>query len=411
MKEGWKEISLNEIGWFKGAGVNKLINSDEQFVYLINYMDVYKHWRITFNTNYQLVTAKEREIEEANLLEGDILFTPSSEKPIDIGHAGVVMETMPNCVYSYHLIRLRLFDTTQFDLKFLSYLLNSDDVQKHFVSRASGSGIRYTLSLSDFKSAKIKFPGKSEQTAIAAILSKVDETIASVQASISAAERLKKSLMQNLLTGRMKPDGTLRKDDEFYVDEKFGKVPKGWEIKRLGHLFNIKAGGDLQEQYYSDVRDEQHIYPIFSNTIVNEGLYGYTSNPRVYAKESLTIVGRGVGVGHIEIRQGNYDAIIRLISLIPKEDNIVDCLYVRYYVGQFVHFAIESTGVPQLTCPRVFSTKIIIPTDVKEQSKIGEMIHSFDVYVKEKQNKIAVLERLKKSLMQNLLTGRVRVKK
>ncbi len=259
---------------------------------------------------------------------------------------------------------------------------------------------------------KITFPADvNQQTAIAAMLSKVDEAIAAVQGSIAAAERLKKSLMQNLLTGRMKPDGTLRKEDEFYVDEKFGKVPKGWEVKRLGHLFNIKAGGDLQEQYYSDVRDEQHVYPIFSNTIVNEGLYGYTSNPRVNAKESLTIVGRGVGVGHIEIRQGNYDAIIRLISLIPKQSNIVDCLYVRYYVEQFVHFAIESTGVPQLTCPRVFSTKIIIPTDVKEQSKIGEMIHRFDRYVKEKQNKIAVLERLKKSLMQNLLTGRVRVNK
>ena len=70
--EGWKNITLNEIGWFKGAGVNKLIDSDEQSVYLVNYMDVYKHWRIYYNTNYQEVTAKDREIEDANLLEGDV---------------------------------------------------------------------------------------------------------------------------------------------------------------------------------------------------------------------------------------------------------------------------------------------------------------------------------------------------
>jgi type I restriction enzyme S subunit len=409
MMEGWKEIALNEIGWFKGAGVNKLINTDEQPVYLVNYMDVYKHWRIFYNTNYQEVTAKDREIEEANLLEGDVLFTPSSEKPIDIGHAGVVMETMPNCVYSYHLIRLRLYDKTQFDLKFLSYLLNSDEVQKHFVSRASGSGIRYTLSLSDFKSAKIRFPEKHEQSAIAAMLSKVDEAIAAVEGSIAAAERLKKSLMQNLLTGRMKPDGTLRTEEEFYLDEKFGRVPKGWEVKKMGQLFDIKAGGDLQENYYSIARDEQHVYPIFSNTIVNEGLYGYTSNPRVCAKESLTIVGRGVGVGHIEIRRGNYDAIIRLISLIPKQENIVDCVYVRYCVEQFVHFTIESTGVPQLTCPRVFSTKIFLPSSVLEQKQIGQILYKKDEIIQQKQSKIAVLERLKKSLMQNLLTGKVNV--
>ena len=151
MVEGWKEISLNEIGWFKGAGVNKLSNIDEHPVYLINYMDVYKHWQIDFDNNYQEVTAKEREKKEANLLVGDILFTPSSEKPIDIGHAGIIMEEMPDCVYSYHLIRYRLNDKSKFDMNFISYLLNSDEVQKHFVSRASGSGIRYTLSLNDFK--------------------------------------------------------------------------------------------------------------------------------------------------------------------------------------------------------------------------------------------------------------------
>lgn len=409
MVEGWKEISLNEIGWFKGAGVNKLSNIDEHPVYLINYMDVYKHWQIYFNNNYQEVTAKEREKKEANLLVGDILFTPSSEKPIDIGHAGIVMEEMPDCVYSYHLIRYRLNDKSKFDMNFISYLLNSDEVQKHFVSRASGSGIRYTLSLNDFKSLKIRFPKKTEQASIANILSSVDGAIESVKKSIDAAEKLKKSLMQNLLTGRMKPDGTFRTEEEFYEDEKFGKVPIGWEVKKLGNLFHIKAGGDLQENFYSPIYDEQHKCPIFSNTIENSGLYGYTSNPRFISKESLTIVGRGVGVGHVEYRKGNYDAIIRLISLIPKQEDAIDCMYVNYYICQYVHFAIESTGVPQLTCPKVFSTKIIIPKNVFEQSQIAEKIHCIDIDIKIKQNQIITLERLKKSLMQNLLTGKVRV--
>ena len=409
MMDGWKEIALDKIGWFKGAGVNKLTNIDEKPVYLVNYMDVYKHWQIFFDENYQQVTAKDREIEEANLLKGDILFTPSSEKPIDIGHAGVVMENMSNCVYSYHLIRCRLFEKELFDLQFLSYLLNSDNVQKHFVSRASGSGIRYTLSLSDFKSAKIRFPEKAVQTTIATILSKVDEAITAVQASIATAERLKKSLMQNLLTGRMKPDGTLRKEDEFYMDEKFGKVPKGWEVKRLGNLFNIKAGGDLQENYFSSIKDKQHNYPVFSNSLDNKGLYGYTSNPRFFANESITITGRG-GVGHPEYRQGPYDAIIRLISLIPLQSDAIDCRYISYYIGHYVHFALESTGVPQLTCPKVYATKIILPKNKHEQESISKIIYKIDTVIEQKQQKIATLERLKKSLMQNLLTGRVRVK-
>ena len=296
------------------------------------------------------------------------------------------------------------------DNLFSYYELLSEIGESQFYSYVAGSNYP-AIGDGDIRNMKLMFPkDKSEQSAIAAILSKVDEAIAAVQASISAAERLKKSLMQNLLTGRMKPDGTLRTEEEFYLEEKFGKVPVGWEVKRLGYLFNIKAGGDLQEDYYSPIKDSTHAYPVFSNSLDNNGLYGYTSNPRFHAKESVTITGRG-GVGHPEYRRGDYDAIIRLISLIPLQPDTIDCKYICYYIGHYVHFALESTGVPQLTCPKVFSTKIMIPIDVKEQNKIGEIIHHFDAYITEKQNKIAILERLKKSLMQNLLTGRVRMTK
>ncbi len=409
MMEGWKEIALNEIGWFKGAGVNKLINTDEQPVYLVNYMDVYKHWRIYYNTNYQEVTAKDREIEEANLLEGDVLFTPSSEKPIDIGHAGVVMETMPNCVYSYHLIRLRLYDKTQFDLKYLSYLLNSDNVQKHFVSRASGSGIRYTLSLSDFKSAKIRFPKKSEQSAIAAILSKVDEAIAAVQGSIAAAERLKKSLMQNLLTGRMKPDGTLRKEDEFYTDEKFGKVPKGWEVKKVSeiaeNLDNLrkpiksidrdKIKGKIPYYGAAGIVDYINDY-LFDGTYL---LFGEDGENLLSRKlpQAFIVKGKFWVNNHAHILRVYDEFDINLIVNILESKKYDDIVY--------------GSAQPKINKSDLNRIKIIIPKDIDEQKRISKSITTIDIEISTKQNKIAILERLKKSLMQNLLTGRVRVKK
>ena len=408
MMEGWKEIALNEIGWFKGAGVNKLINTDEQPVYLVNYMDVYKHWRIYYNTNYQEVTAKDREIEEANLLEGDVLFTPSSEKPIDIGHAGVVMETMPNCVYSYHLIRLRLYDKTQFDLKYLSYLLNSDNVQKHFVSRASGSGIRYTLSLSDFKSAKIRFPKKSEQSAIAAILSKVDEAIAAVQGSIAAAERLKKSLMQNLLTGRMKPDGTLRKEDEFYTDEKFGKVPKGWEVKKVSeiaeNLDNLrkpiksidrdKIKGKIPYYGAAGIVDYINDY-LFDGTYL---LFGEDGENLLSRKlpQAFIVKGKFWVNNHAHILRVYDEFDINLIVNILESKKYDDIVY--------------GSAQPKINKSDLNRIKIIIPKDIDEQKRISKSITTIDIEISTKQNKIAILERLKKSLMQNLLTGRVRVR-
>ena len=419
--EGWKEITLNDVGWFKGAGVNKLINSDEQPVFLVNYMDVYKHWQLYYNTNYQTVTAKDREIEEANLLEGDVLFTPSSEKPVDIGHAGVIMESMPNCVYSYHLIRCRLFDKAAYDLRFLSYLLNSDEVQKHFVSRASGSGIRYTLSLNDFKSVKIRFPEKSEQTAIANILSKVDDAIASVQSSIAAAERLKKSLMQNLLTGRMKLDGTIRKDDEFYMDEKFGKVPMGWEVKAVGDksVCHINPNYKYKKKELYDfvpmeaVRENFGGLDFVEKQVIDNGSYTrFKAGDILFAK--ITPCSENGKVAYIEHIDSEVGFASTEFIVFQPTDNVN---------GRFVYLLLASENVHRLAISlmegttgrqripwKIFRNRIFVPMPEKdEQTEIVNRLVLFDKQITDKKLRIATLERLKKSLMQNLLTGKVRI--
>ena len=330
--------------------------------------------------------------------EGEVivLWDGSNAGEILISKKGILASTMT----------LLEFDENEIDKNYFGY--SFQQLEYILKAKTAGSGIPHA---DKGVINKLNFykPSLPEQASIANILSKVDEAIESVKKSIEAAEKLKKSLMQNLLTGRMKPDGTFRTEDEFYEDEKFGKVPKGWDVKKLGNLFHIKAGGDLQEKFYSPIYDEQHKYPIFSNTIDNSGLYGYTSNPRIFSTESLTIVGRGVGVGHVEYRKGNYDAIIRLITLIPKQEDNVDCRFVSYYIDKHIHFAIESTGVPQLTCPKVFVTKIFLPNNIIEQNQISQRIFQIDKYIKDQLSKTIPLKRLKKSLMQNLLTGKVRV--
>ena len=409
--EGWKEISLNEMGWFKGAGVNKLINSDEQSVYLVNYMDVYKNWQIYYKTDYQEVTAKDREIEEANLLEGDILFTPSSEKPIDIGHAGVVMENMPNCVYSYHLIRFRINDKKLFDLRFLSYLLNYDDVQKHFVSRASGSGIRYTLSLNDFKSVRISYPSLPEQNRISTLLTQVDETILSVKRSISAAERLKKSLMQNLLTGRMKPDGTMRTENEFYIDEKFGKVPEGWRWGQLSEIADIIAGQSPQGEYYNDngigvpmlngpTEFTDH-YPI--------PVQWTTKVTKLCKKGDILFTVRGSSTGRMNFADQEYCIGRGLAAIRPTNDSDIQFIYYTLLkISEMILAEAKGAGTtfPNVCKSDLMKKVVLIPDN---QYEIVKPICQADNIIIEKQTKITTLERLKKSLMQNLLTGKVRV--
>lgn len=178
---------------------------------------------------------------------------------------------------------------------------------------------------------------------------------------------------------------------------------EGWNEVRIGDIFEIKAGGDLQGDSYSPCKTEHAKWAIYANSLENKGLYGYTSQPR-YRGNAVTITGRG-DIGHAEFRDEDFDAIVRLLVLLPKVD--VDCRYITYYINSFVHFPIESTGVPQLTAPKVKRIKINLPQKA-EQTAIANILSKVDEAIASVQNSIAAAERLKKSLMQNLLTGKMK---
>ena len=89
---------------------------------------------------------------------------------------------------------------------------------------------------------------------------------------------------------------------------------------RIKDIFDLSAGGDVDKENFSAYKTSEHRYPIYSNSLENHGLYGYTSNPK-YSADSVTITGRG-SVGHAEYREDEFDAIIRLLVLKPKSSNV-----------------------------------------------------------------------------------------
>lgn len=82
-----------------------------------------------------------------------------------------------------------------------------------------------------------------------------------------------------------------------------GVIPEDWEVKPVGELVLISVGRDLIEAHYSSYQDGVFQYPVFSNTVDNKGLYGFYSVCE-YNGESLTVVGRGVGLGTAFKRKG-----------------------------------------------------------------------------------------------------------
>ncbi|WP_199004305.1 restriction endonuclease subunit S, partial [Helicobacter pylori] len=73
-------------------------------------------------------------------------------------------------------------------------------------------------------------------------------------------------------------------------------LPKAWQKVRLGDIFFITAGGDLSKPHYSNTKQSDFNYPIYSNAIEKKGLYGYSSF-FIIKNKSITITSRGtIGV-------------------------------------------------------------------------------------------------------------------
>ena len=142
---------------------------------------------------------------------------------------------------------------------------------------------------------------------------------------------------------------------------------------------SISAGGDVPEDTIKGISKSQddYKYPVISNGVGDNAIYGYSKNYRVDVQSCVTIAARGT-IGYHEVRYGKFTPIIRLITLIPDE-KIISAKYLHYAL--YGHeFKPSGGGIPQLTTPTVKQLDLIIPP-VEEQNRIVGILDKFDKLV------------------------------
>jgi type I restriction enzyme, S subunit len=199
----WETKKLREIGEIAGSGVDKKTRPEEVPVRLVNYLDVYHRDFIYSNELYHWVTAPIAQAKRCEVKVGDIFFTPSSEMRYDIAISAIAMENITDAVYSYHLVRLRLFE--DWDLPFRAYIFKTKDFIDQAETICEGSGKRYVISLSKFREMEIRYPSdKSEQIAISKILYDSDSELNLLEQKLYKYRMIKQGMIQVLLTGKIR---------------------------------------------------------------------------------------------------------------------------------------------------------------------------------------------------------------
>ena len=305
----------------------------------------------------------------------DILMTRT-------GNTGKVV-TNVNGVFHNNFFIIK-YNPLSFSKNFIYYLLNQTKIQYKILSLAGASTIP-DLNHRDFYSIKSKFPSIQEQEKIADFLSTVDKKIENLNEIIENLEQQKKGLIQQIFSQKLR-----------FKDENGNDYPQ-WQKKKIGDLFTIKVGGDISKENLSEQYSIEFKYPVFANTLTNNGLYGY-SNIYKIDKPSITVTGRGINVGFALSRKPFYYPIVRLLVLIPNM-NINFTFFTE--IINFIHIFNESTGVPQLTVPQLSKVNLFVPI-IKEQNKIGNLFDKLNEKIDNQKVQLEHWQQIKKGLLQQM---------
>ena len=272
---------------------------------------------------------------------------------------------------------------------FVVYYLQHPTTIKRLLSSQVDSA-RPNLTLADIRNFYFLVPPLSEQKKIAEILSAWDKAIEQVSKLIDAKQRLKKGLMQQLLTGQMR-------FPEFGepVKEK-GELPEGWKEMRFPKLFkrvNLKKFQIPKKDYR-----ELGKYPV-----VDQG------QEKIVAWSNAEPITEPLPV----IIFGDHTREIKWVDFpfIPGADGTIILISTDETLRLFAYYLLCNTHIVNLGYSRHFSElkskKFSVP-QIPEQTRIAAVLSACDREIELLKKKLEKLKEQKKGLMQKLLTGEVR---
>jgi type I restriction enzyme, S subunit len=333
---------------------------------------------------FNRVPLSKDELKVFILQPGDLLYGESSLVREGIARTVYVKDGGENTAFAWHTRRYRVRQE-HLDSEYLFYFLQSDLARQHMMSNAIQTALTGINTVAYF-SCPVLVPPLKEQRAIAAALSDADALIATLEAMIAKKRDLKQAAMQHLLTGKTRLPG--------FSGE--------WEVKRLGDVANIKTGKRNNQD-----KQEDGAFPFFVRSETVERINSYSHDC-----EAILIPGEG-NIGSIfHYIVGKFDVHQRVYAITN---------FIEGISGKFVHLwmrmnfgahAMQNTvkaTVDSLRLPTFQNFELMFPPTLTEQTAIAEVLSDMDADLAALEAQAAKARAVKQGMMQELLTGKVRL--
>jgi len=300
---------------------------------------------------------------------------------------------------------------------YFEYFFKQKHIQEYLLM-GSGSSTMPALNFSYLQKFQIALPPLPEQQKIASILSTVDEQISTTDKIIEKSKELKKGLMQKLFS-----EGIGHTE---FKDTKIGRIPKDWEYVRIDEHINLFYGNAFKS---SDFNEEGIGTKLLRGVNITVGRLRWTKKIDRYlnlpyedyakygAEEGdLVISMDGSLVGRNFARVNKSDLPLLIVQRVAciRAKKSLNLEYLKQLVGSrmflnYVDAVKTNSGIPHISGKDIKHFKIPFPS-LEEQQKIADILSEADAKIEKEQTQKAHLEALKKGLMQQLLTGKKRVK-
>jgi type I restriction enzyme, S subunit len=397
--EDWRVSPLVDLGKFKN-GINK---SSEAFGHgfpFVNLMDVFGVSSIYSVAPLGLVDTTNAEQQAYDLRKGDVVFIRSSVKPSGVGLTALVETDLPKAVYSGFLIRFR--DGGLLDHVFKRHCFNEEGFRKRIIAASSVSANTNVNQDSLRKLLLALPPTKEEQSAIAEALSDTDALIESLERLIAKKRHLKQGAMQELLTGQKRLPQFETKPG--FKQTEVGTLPQDWQLDSIENLAHITTGGKNTQDRVDDGQ-----YPFFVRSQIVERINSYS-----YDGEAVLTAGDGVGTGKVfHYINGRFDAHQRVYRISEFSERINGYFFFLYFSSHFYRRIMQMTAKSSVDSVRremIAGMLVPLPPTKAEQEAVASILSHMDAEISALEAKLAKARQLKEGMMQELLTGRTRLK-